>query len=511
MSFEDLGRAAFEEAQRQRNGHGANDAWPEPDLSILSPHREPAPELPLECFGQFWADWLAAAGESKGAPVDFVAAPLLTSAGAMLANVRRASPWPGWTEAAIINTACVGLPSSGKSPARDAIMEIVRAIEAGDNADWAERTRRYETQAEEAKQRRALWEGSVKEAIKRGYAPPERPDNAAEPDAPTLRRLAIVDITTEKAGRLSAENRRGLVLARDELAGWLGALDKYGGASDRPFWLETYNGGWFAIDRVKDGKKPIQVPNLSIGLTGGVQPDRLASTMLAGDDDGLSARFIYSWPERVPPQRPTRAANHEAAVAALDRLRRLPFAFGLDHEEVAAVVPFAEPAAELTQQWREAAAAMENEASGLLLSWLGKLPGMAARLALVLEYLRWCGDRQSEAEPETVSGEAMAAALDFLESYALPMARRCFGDAALPQAERDAVALAKWIRRNRPGAVNARELRHAGAIPTREAERYDAALAELEAAGWVRPAPASAGPGRRRKDWSVNPAVRALQ
>jgi hypothetical protein len=107
----------------------------------------------------------------------------------------------------------------------------------------------------------------------------------------------------------------------------------------------------------------------------------------------------------------------------------------------------------------------------------------------------------------------MLAAMGFLESYACPMARRCFGDAALPQAERDAVALAKWIRRNRPETVNARQLRQAGAIPTREAERYDAALAELEAAGWVRQAFTRAGDhaGRRRKDWTINPGLRALQ
>lgn len=56
---------------------------------------------------------------------------------------------------------------------------------------------------------------------------------------------------------------------------------------------------------------------------------------------------------------------------------------------------------------------------------------------------------------------------------------------------------------------DARQLRHAGALPTREPGRYDAALAELAEAGWVREAPDRAGerPGRRRKDWAVNPAL----
>ena len=114
MNFEDIGRQASEEAQQQRNGHAANAPWPEPDLSILSPHREPAPPLPLEVFGAFWGEWLPAAAEGKGCPVDFVACPMLSSAGALLANVRRVSPWPGWVEPPIINTAMVGPPSSSR-------------------------------------------------------------------------------------------------------------------------------------------------------------------------------------------------------------------------------------------------------------------------------------------------------------------------------------------------------------------------------------------------------------
>jgi hypothetical protein len=90
------------------------------------------------------------------------------------------------------------------------------------------------------------------------------------------------------------------------------------------------------------------------------------------------------------------------------------------------------------------------------------------------------------------------------------MARRAFGEAALLQADRDAIALARWLHARAPMSetVNARELRHADALPTREAERYDRALAELEAAGWLRPAPRPPSAGRPCKDWLVNPKLR---
>src|SRR5262249_29433284 len=92
---------------------------------------------------------------------------------------------------------------------------------------------------------------------------------------------------------------------------------------------------------------------------------------------------------------------------------------------------------------------------------------------------------------------------------AAPMARRCFGEAALPQVDIDARTLAKWIMYN-PGAemtINARSLRRAYALQTKEAARYDAAIRELESAGWLRHTEAGDGKGRRRKDFEINPQL----
>ena len=158
----------------------------------------------------------------------------------------------------------------------------------------------------------------------------------------------------------------------------------------------------------------------------------------------------------------------------------------------------------------------EGEAAGLFLSWLGKLPGMAARLALIFESLWWCGDAPAESEPAEIGEKSMLAALAFLDGYALPMARRAFGDAALPQAERDAATFARWLKRQKslPEKINVREVyrRKDKPIPARDPARYVAALEELAAAGWVRPAPERAGDagGRHRNEWLLNPALGRL-
>jgi hypothetical protein len=497
-------RAGEEEGDAEPPPHQDSD-WPDPDLSGISGLSEPASPvqtLPLAVFGPWWSAWISAQGEAKSCAPDYVAAGLLASVSGLLGASRWGSPWPGWSEPAIIWIACVGNPSAGKSPGLDATLEIMHALETSANADYAERVSEWNTAVAVAKIHREIWEAACKARVKDEGIAPDKPAAAEPPERPIMRRIVTNDPTIEKVARLVQANPKGLLLFRDELAGWIGALDKYGGAgSDRAFYIEAYGARRYSVDRVKD-PEPIVVPMLAVNIAGGIQPDRLHSLMLCGDDDGLAARFLYTWPKRVMPERPRNAppAGAQDRLATLHELDSTPVTIG-----------FTAAAAVAIEAHRKEVADLETTASGLFLSWIGKLPGMAVRLAVVLEHLYWIGD-QSGPPPTIISERAAIAAIAFLQDYAVPMARRCFGEAALPQIDRDAAGLARWLaaQDELPSIINARDLRHAGALSTREAGRYDAALAELGEAGWLRPAPARAGGGggRKRKDWAVNPKLK---
>ena len=409
----------------------------------------------------------------------------------MIGNARWGSPWAGWEEPPIVWISSVGNPSSGKSPGLDAIRDLIGSIEADSNAGHKENVDAWDTQKREAKIRLDVWESACKAALKDnvGIMPP-KPENTEEPPRPTRKRIITNDPTVEKVARLVLENPKGMMLFRDELAGWIGALDKYGGAGgDRAFYLESYGGRAYAVDRMKD-PEPIMVPSLTLAIMGGIQPDRLATLVLSGDDDGLAARFLYLWPERTPPKRPDNPvpSGAKAKLIKLADLEEKRDEFG---NRIA--LRFDETAASALQEYRKQVATAEAEASGLYLSWLGKLPGVAVRLAVMFEHLYWCGDNEHEAPPDSISERAAVAAIAFLDRYAAPMARRCFGEAALPQVDIDARALARWIKEHSPSTINARDLRRAGALSTKDAARYDAAIAELEAAGWLR--------SRSRQGW----------
>jgi hypothetical protein len=477
--------------------------WPNPDMSILKGVRQQAPPLPLQVFGPL-AEWLAQAAEVKNTPVDYCATALLTVSASLIGNSRKVTPWQGWEEPAILWTALIGRPSSGKSPALDAILEPVRLIQSDLQAEYPAKKIDYETCLEVVKNEKAKWEADVKEAVKKNLAHPPKPAAACEPEKPALPRLMVNDSTIEAIGLVLKDNPRGILLNRDELAGWLENMGRYGShGGDRGFWIECFGGRPFSFGRVKNHHDPVLIDRLSVSITGGIQPDRLASVMMDGDDDGLAARFLYVWPEPIPPKRPTGNYDQGLVLHTFNRL------YGLTMQEQPQVMTLTPEAANLFQHFREELARAEEDASGLLLGHIGKMSGMALRISLVLELLWWAAGSGLN-PPEQITQQALVGACALISNYFLPMARRAFGDAALPESEKNACALARWIFKHKPRIINSRAILRGPRIGTiGKAAQLHSALDELEDAGWIVPCSSRAGEsqGKTRNDYAVNPKL----
>src|SRR5256714_4980964 len=112
--------------------------WPEPDMSILRPERPRAPRLPIEAFGPAWSEWIRDAAEAAACPPDYVAAPLLAAASALIGNARWAQATPGWAEPPHLWLGVVGESGSGKSPGADCLMrDVLPEIEWRMRADFS--------------------------------------------------------------------------------------------------------------------------------------------------------------------------------------------------------------------------------------------------------------------------------------------------------------------------------------------------------------------------------------
>ncbi|HYF56582.1 MAG TPA: DUF3987 domain-containing protein, partial [Salinarimonas sp.] len=479
-----------------------------PDLALLGTGRRPAPEFPADLLGAFWSRWAMQRARAASAPIDYVAVALLASAGAAIANVRWPVAGATWSEPPLLWCGLVGSPSSGKSPAMDASVDLIRHAEDQMGAGFEAVMAEYESKRVAAEVRRELWERAVEAAIKAGESPPPMTEDAEAPALPVQPRIRVTDATLEKLGLLAAGLPRGLLLVRDELAGWLGAFDRYGGAgADRAFSLEMYGGRAYAVDRVKHAE-PIRIRHLSVGVLGSIQPDRLAG-IIDGPEDGLVARFLWCWPEAIPDFALARTPIEDAAAReAFSRLITLALDTDeFDHPEPRRV-RLSAAAENALEEFAREMARRAHAAEGIHAGVLGKARGHALRLATVLEILWWAAVPNGS-EPTNISEQALIAACALMDAYFLPMAERVFGDASLPVAERRAMLLARHLNRAGVSAFNTRDLRRQIGGALREAAAMQGACTTLVEAGLIRPQFTRAGDhrGRTAQNYEVNPSL----
>ena len=478
--------------------------WPIPDMSVVRIARADAPPLPLRAFGSL-ADWLTTQAEAKGAPVDYVAAGLLTASSALIGATRRALVHPDWSEPSILWNAVLGAPSTNKSPALDSVFGPLRRVEGRLTFDFSGVLRDYEARKLAAATRREAWQAKVRATANTSVTVPPLPPDAEEPEKPTRPRILISDATLEALQRELAQNHR-LLLHRDELAGWLGNLDRYGGnGGARAFYLEAFGGRSFTVDRMRDDR-PRVIRFMNLPIIGCIQPDRLDLLLLSSDDDGLAARFLYFWPEaRALGDWPNSKPDSGLVERVFQRL--LTLQLGPDGDPIE--LPFSQSAGREFREWNVPHTLATRDADGLHASALGKMQGYVARIALVLEHLGWAAGVDA-APPCEISLRSVLGAIELMEKYFKPMLRRVLGSASVKLAERAAAVLARAIIERKATWINLREVRRGWNLPKfTDKQLVEEACRELVEGGWLREAEYS-GHGRRPKSFDVNPRVHEL-
>ncbi len=141
----------------------------------------------------------------------------------------------------------------------------------------------------------------------------------------------------------------------------------------------------------------------------------------------------------------------------------------------------------------------ENKHSGILVSHIGKLRGITARLSLVLHYLNW--SQTDINEPDVINAEYVNNAVKIVEEYFYPMAEHCLQMASVPQHEHDAYLVSQYIRKHKMKAINGRNI--SKDVLNRDTKRRDAALSCLEETGWIRTIPSKS----KASNYDVNPII----
>ena len=441
------------------------------------------PALPEGLLPPIIEEFAVVQGARMGSdPAGLAVAALVTCAAAIPDSVKIQVKEhdPHWTESARLWAALVGAPSTKKSPILSAATGPLCRLDVEMFRDWTAEVAAFTATPKDERQGQA--------------APPQR-------------RLRIEDATVEAAQVVLEGSPWGVLLLQDELSGWFGAMDKYNGGkganADRGFWLRSFNGGEFALNRV--GRGAAIIPNLSVCLLGGIQPDPIRRVAADAQDDGLLQRLfpVILRPATMGRDEPAPdvAATYAGLIEALRGTRPPGWLGNL-------AVRF-DARAQAVRRELEAEhlrlTALES-INGKLAAHIGKYDGLFARLCLTWHCIEHAGQKHL---PETI-GEGLARRVGhFLHRFLLRHALAFYaGTLGLSDDHDRLSALAGFIIARGRETVTGRDVQqsiHAmRGIEDRDVRRL---FEQLAALGWLTPTP---GPRPSSPPvWRVNPAVHA--
>lgn len=461
----------------------ASKKTPVPERDVFRP-------FPVEVLPEPVRSFVANSSKAIGCDASFVALPLLSALAAAIGNTRRVRLKGGWAEPAIIWTAIVGESGTLKTPAFKLVLRPVRDLQGNALKEYAAAQQVHETELLHYEKELAAWKRS-----KMGGKPPTKPE------APHAERMVVSDITTEALAPILLNNPRGLLLACDELAGWIGSFDRYAsgkGSADAAHWLSIHNGDSIVVDRKTGTPRTIYVPSASVSVTGGIQPGVLDRALgREHRESGLLARLLLA----MPPRRPKRWTEAEilplseaAMLAIFERLRELQFTSGENGEPRLVVVSLTPAAKEAWITFYNAHAEEHADLSGDLSAAWSKLEGYAARLALVVHFIRWAAEDPTLADPDNLDEMSIAAGVALSQWFGNE-AKRIYAVLGESDQDCDRRRLVEWIDLH-GGSVTARDLAHGLRQYRGRAKAASEALERLSKAGfgrWVYPKPDPAG------------------
>jgi hypothetical protein len=466
----------------------------EPPPEWESPVRSEAflvPDFPLDVLPGPLADLCREGAESLHCPPDYFACAAIGLAGGTIGRSVNLAATSTWKVAPNLYVAVVGSPGSKKSPALGIMARPFWAIDR-------EMRDAYRDELADFKRRQA-------EDIDAG--------------TPPIRGHLVLDDATREAFALAlANNPRGLLLVKDELTGWVAALNAYrqGKGDDKQFWMSLNTGATVKVNR-KGNQEDLLIPHACASVVGCMTPGTLPMIRDSRADDGWLDRILFCYPEPVlTPRLWGRPEIREDSLADWDRaIRRLWGRKMVLDPETGQLRPYfvrlTDRAVPVWAEWYNAHNAEQSDPDfpRYLVGPWSKLEGFALRLALILAQLRLAYDFADDGPPRDVDPLDVIDATR-LADYFKAHFRRARADLVRgsDELDPDAESVLRWIRRSHLAHFTGRDIiRH---FPRFNDRDRSAVLATLMAHRYIRPRPEvprpPGTPGRKPSPtYDVNP------
>ena len=342
-------------------------------------------DFPLEVFPQTMQSVILDMARYENYKAEFIATAMLSAVSAALGGTYRIRIKGEWQSNAALYIILVGRPGLGKTPPLEAAYRPIR------KHDYA-LFKAYETELE-------VWKAAGENGKK-----------------PVLRRTVVSDFTPESLLLTHNNNPRSVAILVDEIMGMFNSANRYTNGQLIEQLLTAWSGGALDVTRVSS-TIPIHIEQPCINIVGTTQTKRVHELLTKGfEDNGLLDRFLFVLPKSWKMSKWTDwddgGVDRAALPAArweqiLSKVLALDYDIG-EEERMPHVLSMDREAREYFFSWwnRKVERINRIEDDAEVDSREMKHPAQVARLALLMQVLRYAIDESHLQSVDTASVKA---------------------------------------------------------------------------------------------------------
>ena len=364
-------------------------------------------KIPLEAFPAKIQDMILTLARQENYTIEYMMASLLVAVSTAIGNAVNIRIRGGWISNSALYMILIGRPGTGKTPPLDFAFRPIRKHDAQAVKQFKLEMEQYNNLIESNKGKKE--------------------NTTPLPDKPILQRTIISDFTPEALMRPLDDNHRGVVVYVDEIMGMFNAVNQYSRGQLIEQLLTAFSGKPLDISRCSM-PVPIHIEYPFINIVGTMQITRMHELIEKGyKENGLLDRIIFVYPSSQ--EISDWQLDEDSSFASFEKYSNmwesifnkvidLPFS---DNDNVQSILDFSPEAKAYFTNWRNNAIRAVNQIQddGLVDSRVIKAPMITARLALVLQILRWaCGEVHKDFVDIDSTKSAIALSKYFESCYA---------------------------------------------------------------------------------------------
>ena len=370
-------------------------------------------DIPLNALPNEIQNIVLSKAKTDGYSVEYLMGSVLVAASSAIGNAVNIRIHGDWISNPALYMILVGRPGFGKSTPIDFAFRPLRKHDA-------KAVKKFKVEYEEYN---ALLEKSKK----------KKDDNQENIPKPVLKRMIVSDTTPEALLRVHSDNQRGIVICVDEIMGMFNTVNRYNQGQLIEQLLTAFSGKPLDVIRC-NMPYPLHIEHPFINLIGSIQTTRIKKMVKKGFlENGFMDRILFVYPtsQKITFWNKDDESTKEVTKKyddmwdkLINRILDLPFSYDdetdfIDHN----IIGFSSEAADYFTDWRNTLIAKINEIEddNNIKTRELKTPMIVARIALVLQVLKWAS---GEGNMECVDLDSVKSALA-LSTYF----ERCYSDA----------------------------------------------------------------------------------